>query len=138
MRYPCNLYGQPASPWLFWSKDPPDHSHPTCLLKPWLDSGTGQSRAGISVKPRMLCATDSSRHSLRVAARAAAMANQLDATLTLLHVMSAEDQGRAGYPERVQLQLKSIRATFRHEPVVRLHAGDYLSTISTIAAEAGA
>jgi hypothetical protein len=38
MRYPCNLYGQPASPWLFWSKEPPHHFHPTCLLRPWLSS----------------------------------------------------------------------------------------------------
>ena len=38
MRYPCNLYGQPASPWLFWSKEPPHHFHPTCPLRPWLSS----------------------------------------------------------------------------------------------------
>lgn len=38
MRYPCNLYGHPASPWLFWSKEPRNHSHPTCLLRPWLNS----------------------------------------------------------------------------------------------------
>ena len=99
---------------------------------------TSQSRAAITAKPRVLCATDLSQHSLKVAARAASMANQLDATLTLLHVMSAEDPGRAAYSERIQLQLKSIRSAFRHEPVVCLHAGDYLPTISTIAAEAGA
>jgi hypothetical protein len=45
MRYPCNLYGQPASPWLFWSKEPPNHSHPTCLLRPWLNSAATEEQA---------------------------------------------------------------------------------------------
>jgi nucleotide-binding universal stress UspA family protein len=99
---------------------------------------TSQSCGGITAKPRMLCATDLSQHSLKVVGRAAAMATQLGATLTLLHVMSAENHGRAAYSARIQLQLKSIRSAFRHEPVVCLHAGDYVPTISTIADEAGA
>jgi hypothetical protein len=45
MRYPCNLYGRPASPWLFWGKEPPNHSHPTCLLRPWLKSAAKDERA---------------------------------------------------------------------------------------------
>ena len=45
MRYPCNLYGQPASPWLFWSKEPPNHSHPTCLLGPRLNSAAKHEEA---------------------------------------------------------------------------------------------
>jgi universal stress protein E len=103
-----------------------------------LFSEASKSDAGITAKPRMLCATDVSQHSLKVVGRAAAIANQLDATLTLLHVMSAEDQGGAAYSERIELQLKSIRSTFRREPLLRLHAGEYVPTITTIAAEAGA
>jgi hypothetical protein len=46
MRYPCNLYGQPASPWLFWGKEPPNHPHPTYLLRPWLNSAAkGEQQA---------------------------------------------------------------------------------------------
>lgn len=103
-----------------------------------LSAESSQPHAGIAAKPRMLCATDLSRHSLKVVGRAAAMANQLDATLTLLHVMSAEEQGGAGCSERIRLQLKSMRSAFRQEPAVCLHAGDYVPTIATIAAEAGA
>ena len=103
-----------------------------------LSAESSQPHAGIAAKPRMLCATDLSRHSLKVVGRAAAMANQLDATLTLLHVMSAEEQGGAACSERIRLQLKSIRSAFRQEPAVCLHAGDYVPTIATIAAEAGA
>jgi nucleotide-binding universal stress UspA family protein len=94
--------------------------------------------AAITVKPRMLCATDLSQHSLKVAGRAAAIANQLDATLTLLHIVSTEEQGGASGSERIQLRLKSIRSAFRHEPAVCLHGGEYVPTISTVAAEAGA
>jgi universal stress protein E len=101
-------------------------------------SETSKPDAGITAKPRMLCATDLSQHSLKVVGRAAAMANQLDATLTLLHVLSADDPGGAAYSGRIQHQLKSIRSAFRHEPLVRLHAGDYVPTITTMADEAGA
>ena len=98
---------------------------------------SSQPNAGIAAKPRMLCATDLTQHSLKVVGRAAAMANQLDATLTLLHVMSSEEQGGAACSERMRLQLKSIRPAFRQEPAVCLHVGDYVPTISTIAAETG-
>ncbi len=91
--------------------------------------------AGITAKPRMLCATDLSQHSLRVVGRAAAMASQLDATLTLLHVMTANG---AACSERIQLHLKLVRSVLRNEPAVCLHVGDYVPTISRIAAEAGA
>jgi nucleotide-binding universal stress UspA family protein len=94
--------------------------------------------AAITAKPRMLCATDLSEHSLKVVQRAAAMADQLDATLTLLHVTSAAERGGAAWSRRIELQLKSIRRAFRHEPAVCLQAGDYVTTISSIAEEAGA
>jgi nucleotide-binding universal stress UspA family protein len=94
--------------------------------------------AGITAKPRMLCATDLSQHSLKVVGRAAEMANQLDATLTLLHIIGAEEQGGAAYSERIDRQFSSLRSSIRHEPVVCLHTGDYVPTISKIAAEAGA
>jgi nucleotide-binding universal stress UspA family protein len=97
-----------------------------------------QTDAGMTAKPRMLCATDSSQHSLKVVGRAAAMANQIGAKLTLLHVMSEEEQGNAAHSERIQLQLNSIRSALRSEPDVCLHSGDYVSTICAIAAEAGA
>lgn len=45
MRYPCNLYGRPASPWLFWGKELPNHSHPNCLLRPWLKSASKDEEA---------------------------------------------------------------------------------------------
>ena len=60
-----------------------------------LSSEASKHEAEITAKPRMLCATDLTQHSLKVVGRAAAMANQLDATLTLLHVMSSEEQGGA-------------------------------------------
>ena len=95
-------------------------------------SGPG---AGITANPRMLCATDMSQHSLRVVGRAAAMASQLDATLTLLHVMTANG---AACSERIQIHLKLVRSVLRNEPAVCLRVGDYVPTISRIAAEAAA
>lgn len=103
-----------------------------------LVSEAGKPDAEITAKPRMLCATDLSEHSLIVVQRAAEMANRLDATLTLLHVTNAEQPGSAACSKRIELQLKSIRRAFRHEPAVCLHAGDYVSTISSKAAEAAA
>jgi universal stress protein E len=88
-------------------------------------------------KPRMLCATDLSQHSQKVLARAVAMANQLDATLTLLHVMTPEQGGHA-FPrasERIELQLKSIRPPLRRAPIIRLDAGDFMPRLAAVANE---
>ncbi len=103
-----------------------------------LRSEASKPEAAITAKPRMLCVTDLSQHSLKVVGRAAAMANQLDATLTLLHVTTADGQIGAAPSERIQLQLKSIRSVFTREPNVCLRAGDYVPTIASIAADADA
>ncbi len=33
MRYPCNLFGDPASSWLFWSTAVPERPHSQYLLE---------------------------------------------------------------------------------------------------------
>jgi universal stress protein E len=86
-------------------------------------------------RPRILCATDLSLHSLNVVARAVGMANQLDARLALLHVMSAAQGSHAFARERVRRQLKSMRRAARREPAVHLHMGNYVPTIAVTAEE---
>ena len=81
------------------------------LREPSLLNEASQPNAGITAKPRMLCATDSSQHSLKVVGRAAAMANQIDAKLTLLHVMSEEEQGNAAHSAPAEFD--TIRSTER-------------------------
>jgi nucleotide-binding universal stress UspA family protein len=88
-----------------------------------------------TAKPRLLCATDASHHSLKVIARAAMLASQLDATLALLQVTGTGRESRNFPAERIRLQLKSIRPPLRTEPAVRVHAGEYLPAITAIAAE---
>ena len=104
--------------------------------RPLTDSG--RTVLAPAAKPRILCATDLSHHSMRVVARAVMMANQLDTALTLLHVMGAEPESHASASERIQRQLKSMRPLARQDPAVRLQTGDYLPTIANIADDAGA
>jgi nucleotide-binding universal stress UspA family protein len=91
-------------------------------------------------KPRILCATDLSQDSPRVVSRAAVMANQLDATLILLHVI-APDQGSAAFAsasEHVEVQLRSIQPPACYEVAVRVEAGEYVPTIAAVADETAA
>jgi hypothetical protein len=50
MRYPCNLFGQPASPWIFWSstmparirqrpREPVPPAAPTSQIREWVGIG---------------------------------------------------------------------------------------------------
>jgi len=97
--------------------------------------GTSPNLVAATAKPRLLCATDSSRHSRKVVARAVLMADQLDATLTVLHVVSAEQESHDFGHERIQQQGKSMRPAAPHEPAVRFHTGAYLPAIAAIADE---
>lgn len=90
-----------------------------------------------AAKPRLLCATGLSQQALHVMARAFLMASQLDATLTLLHVMGAEPGSRASASERIRLQLKSLRPLVGAGPTPRLHAGAFVPTVASVAHEAG-
>jgi nucleotide-binding universal stress UspA family protein len=103
-----------------------------------LPPGTSPNLVATTAKPRLLCATDSSRHSPKVMARAVMMASQLDAKLALLQVIGTGQEGRTPASERTKVRLKSMRPPVRDEPVVHLHAGDYLPVIVAIADEADA
>ncbi len=91
-------------------------------------------------QPRLLCATDFSQGALRAVTRAVAMADQLDARLILLHVAAVDEGKDAAAPgaARIKLQLRSIQSLVRQQPEIRVHAGDYLSTIAVVAEECGA
>ena len=91
-------------------------------------------------KPRIVCATDLSQESPSVVSRAGVMANQLEATLILLHVI-APDQGSAALAsasERIEMQLSSIQPPPCHETAVRVDAGEYVPTIAAVADETDA
>jgi len=91
-------------------------------------------------KPRILCATDLSQDSPRVVNRAVAMANQLDATLILLHVIAPEQGSTAlaSASERIEVQLRSIQPPVGDEAAVRVEAGEYVPTVAAVADEADA
>lgn len=89
------------------------------------------------VKPKILCVTDLSQDSPGVISRAVVMANQLDAALTLLHVM-APGQGGAAFASasgRIEGQFKSIPPPACHASAVRIDAGEYLPAIAAVADE---
>lgn len=88
----------------------------------------GLSPVAAVAKPRLLCATDSSQHSLKVMDRAVMMAEQLDASLAMLRVASHEQESRTFVSERIELRLKFFRS--------RVHTGDYVPTIAAVADEA--
>ena len=61
MRYPCNLFGQPASSWIFWSKAMPVslHAHYP-LVHTWAEeraraakSDADNHRTGAFMEPRV-------------------------------------------------------------------------------------
>ncbi|MEP7246038.1 MAG: universal stress protein [Gammaproteobacteria bacterium] len=86
---------------------------------------------------RLLCATDLSSRSQRAVARAALLANQLDAQLTLLHVIDGAQgtDGCVAAREEAARQLASTGFPVRHDPQIQLRAGDYVETIAAVASE---
>ena len=91
-------------------------------------------------QPRVLCATDLSPRSQRAVTRAVLLANQLDAQLILLHVEDRDRRidGTVSAREQIAQQINSIRPEVRLESAIRVHEGEYLPLIATVAQETNA
>lgn len=89
---------------------------------------------------RMLCAIDLSPRSERTVQRAVLLARQLNAQLTLLHVMAPEElvERAAGVREQIAQHISSIATPGLSKPAVELRAGDYVQTIASVAKETDA
>jgi nucleotide-binding universal stress UspA family protein len=86
---------------------------------------------------RVLCATDLSTRSVRALRAAAALANRLDAQLTLLHVVppSGASSDRALAHERLREQLSTSGLPLESIPVLAVRVGDAAKTIAEVALE---
>jgi nucleotide-binding universal stress UspA family protein len=99
-----------------------------------------QMSSDTATEKRVLCATDLSPRSQRAAARAARLASQLDAQLTLLHVIDPRESAKRPLDAREEIsqQLGSIGVSMRREPAIRVRIGNYVETIAAVAQEIGA
>jgi nucleotide-binding universal stress UspA family protein len=91
-------------------------------------------------RKKVLCAVDLTPRAQRALSRAAQLADRLDADLTFLHVMTAEELVVRGPSIREQLasDLASSRSPRGREPTIELRAGDYVPTIAAVARETDA
>jgi nucleotide-binding universal stress UspA family protein len=89
---------------------------------------------------KVLCAVDLTPRAQRVMSRAVQLAGRLDADLTLLHVMTAEELVVRGPSVREQLasDLASSGLPRGREPIIELRAGEYVPTIAAVARETDA
>jgi nucleotide-binding universal stress UspA family protein len=90
-----------------------------------------------AAEKRVLCATDLSTGSLRAVERAARLAKQLGAKLTLVHVI--DPAGLAKHlldtHEEVAQQLASIGVPMHCGPQILVRTGDYVEEIAAVARE---
>jgi nucleotide-binding universal stress UspA family protein len=88
----------------------------------------------------MLCVTDLSQRSRRSVTRAVLLANQSDAALMLLHVISPDEPSGSlvSASEKIELQLRSIRPAARRTPGILLQSGEFMPTIARAVDQAGA
>lgn len=86
---------------------------------------------------RVLCATDLSPRSQRAVARATRLARQLDARLSLLHVIDPAKSAKHPIDARDEIaeQLDSSGVSTRREPEIRVRSGNYVETIGAVANE---
>jgi universal stress protein E len=102
-----------------------------------VSSSTQMTRDIIAREKRVLCATDLSPRSQRAVARATRLAQQLDAQLTLLHVIDAAELAKHPLDARdeVARQQDSAGVFARREPEICLRTGNYVETIAAVAQE---
>lgn len=97
-------------------------------------------RTDPALRKRLLCATDLSPCSMPAVGRATLLANQLDAQLTLLHVIDVarglDNSGSAR--DEVEQQLSSTGLPVRGDLRVVLRAGSHVETIAAVAREVDA
>jgi nucleotide-binding universal stress UspA family protein len=90
---------------------------------PWRHQDTARLAEFSATAPlRILCPIDLARRSQGAANRAIAMADELDARLTLLHV-GPQDGSVAAFPSAPG------------QPELRVHAGEFVSTVAGVARE---
>jgi universal stress protein E len=96
-----------------------------------------QAARDTAAKKRVLCATDLSAGSRRAVARATRLARQLDAKLTLVHVIDPAELVKHPLDARdaVAQQLASIGIPMRREPLIRVRTGSYVEEIAAVAKE---
>jgi len=89
---------------------------------------------------RVLCAIDLTERSERTMQRALSLAHRLNAELTLLHVMTADDivERANSVREQIANRIALVAPRGSREPAVELRAGDYVQTIAKVAKEANA
>jgi nucleotide-binding universal stress UspA family protein len=94
-------------------------------------------RTDPAARKRILCATDLSPQSQRAVARATLLSNQLNAQLTLLHVIDVANgmDCSVSVREQVAQQLSSTRLPVRCDLRIYLREGNYVETIGAVAKE---
>jgi nucleotide-binding universal stress UspA family protein len=97
-------------------------------------------RTDPAVRKRVLCATDLSACSKPAVTRGTLLANQLNAQLTLLHVIDvAQGLDHSGSPrDELGQQLSSTGLHVRGDLRIVLRAGSHVETIAAVARETGA
>ena len=93
-----------------------------------------------ATRKRVLCATDLSPRCQRAVARAMLLANQLDAQLTLLHVLDPSQGADSAISMRQELaqQLSSTGLPVRPDIRIQLRTGNYVEAIAAVAKESDA
>ena len=98
---------------------------------------TVRLRTDPAARKRILCATDLSPQSQRAVARATLLSNQLNAQLTLLHVIDAANgmDCSVSVREQVAQQLSSTRLPVRCDLRIQVRKGNCVETIGIVAKE---
>jgi nucleotide-binding universal stress UspA family protein len=104
-------------------------------IGPDIHAGAFRAHSHIARSRRILCATDLSTHARRAVARGILLANQLDAQLTVLHVVDGSLDCAAAIRDQVVQQLDSTGLPLRRAPAIQLRAGECADTIATVAKE---
>jgi len=100
-------------------------------------ASTVRLRTDPAARKRILCATDLSPQSQRAVARATLLSNQLNAQLTLLHVIDAANgmDCSVSVREQVAQQLSSTRLPVRCDLRIQVRKGNCVETIGIVAKE---
>ena len=93
-----------------------------------------------AVVKRVLCAIDLSERSERTMQRALSLAQRLNAELTVLHVMAADEitVQAASVREQIANRIAAVAPRGSKDPAIALRTGDYVQTIARAAEEANA
>jgi nucleotide-binding universal stress UspA family protein len=106
-------------------------------ISPGANANVFRMRTDPAARMHLLCATDLTPRSQRAVARATLLANQLNAKLTLLHVIE-RDQGVLSCEalrDEVVREIASTGVPVRHHPQIEVREGGHVETIAALADE---